>query len=185
MKKAFAVFLTFLLSCSPVKTGSPIVPRVDSAEIIYSRTSLSGTEFEHYKLTPPLLYYECGTIRRSTPNIDQQDVLTLPAEAYEDLAAKVADILSYKTDKNETLPPAGDNSAFSDPGKFSLNISGDTSLDVKGSFDSVSSRQGALAEKLFQLVRAVRSTAAESRKAPPCSNAYFFGIPSSLPGTEG
>lgn len=171
----FCLIASFALaSCaSPYFSGNPI--DIDSAEIFFSRSSLTKTEFEHYRLGKSDLFYECGEIHRGSFLEDEQELAPIDEERLRKISEGFGDIADYLAQNYPTqiLIREGNDSGFADPGRFEISLQGSRTLELKGAFDPVADRQGLLEEKLFRVARLLRGIP----EKPPCGNRDFFGIP--------
>jgi len=144
-----------------------------SLELFMSRSSFTETEFEHYKLNLPDIFYECGEIQRGRFFAEEHNYLTIPPETLVSLNEKLISLLTLYKHPHSGLSEAGNNSNFADPGQFKLTLISDQAYEIFCSLDSISNREGSIEERLFNLARLIRSIPERGI----CSNPNFYGIP--------
>jgi hypothetical protein len=145
-----------------------------SYELYMARASLTGTEYEQYKLLPMGLYHECGLIRRGRSVVTQQGILTLPQSARSEMATLISG-LSERVLSNppDHMPAPGNNADMFDPGKYLLTgfVDGKP-LSIKTSFDAVVNGGSEMEQVMARLAETARGVS----ETPPCKNIEFFGL---------
>ncbi|NMC62601.1 MAG: hypothetical protein GYA55_05465 [SAR324 cluster bacterium] len=144
-----------------------------------SRSSFTKTEFEHYKLNLPYIFYECGEIKRGRFFADENNYLTITPEQLASLNEALTVLFVLYNGRQSDMSEAGNNSNFADPGQFKLTLVSDREHEILCSLDSIANREGSIEERLFNLSRLIRSIPEHGI----CSNSSFFGI-QSLRGIE-
>ena len=172
---ALGTLSTALSGCFFSDTSLSNPPTVNvSYELYMARASLTGTEYEQYKLLPMGIYQECGIIRRGRSVVTQQGILTLPQSARADMTMLIS-ALSERMLSNppEHMPEPGNNADMFDPGKFLLTGFADGKpLSIKTSFDAVVNGSSEMEQVMARLAETARGISEE----PPCKNTEFFGL---------
>lgn len=172
---ALGTLSTALSGCFFSDVPLSVPPAVNfSYELYIARASLTGTEYEQYKLLPMGIYQECGLIRRGRSVVGQQGILTLPQSARAEMATLIS-ALSERMLSNppEHMPTPGTNADMFDPGKFLLTGYADGKpLSIKTSFDAVVNGSSELEQAMARLAETARGVS----ETPPCKNIEFFGL---------
>lgn len=175
--KRNVVALTFatLSACSTIKQAPPSVENEKlSYQLYLSRSSMQGTDFEQYKLTPQGLFYECGIIHRGRPEVKSQGIQALEGDALQgtrELAQKISADLG--TTQPPLFDPPGSNAGFADPGKFLLSlVIGDQAREVKTSLDGVEKARTRVEGHAKEFAESVRGSVTTSL----CGSHDFYGI---------
>ena len=181
-----------LSACSVMDEAShsddPLVPEpiteVRELTLFMSRSALSGTDFEQYKLIDDTtLFVECGKVKggRFLPQI--QKLYPLEASASETFTESLNALMASKTYQRNRFDAAGTNESIFSPGKFALTfratngrdeVTGDITTSVDGVVESKKSGERAL----FELATRLRKSYSSSE--PTCSEEAFYGIPGSV-----
>jgi hypothetical protein len=145
-----------------------------SYELYLTRTALTGTEYEQYKLLPMGMYMECGLLRRGRAVPSQQGIIPLPQSSRSDMGQLIGAISErILSNPPEHLAAPGNNSDMFDAGKFFLTGFADGKpLSIKTSFDAVANGTGELEQAMGRLAETARGVP----ENPPCKNQEFFGL---------
>ena len=172
---AFGTISTTFSGCFSSDTPLSDPPTTNiSYELYMARASLTGTEYEQYKLLPMGMYQECGILRRGRSVVTQQDILALPQSVRGKMAALFA-ALSERMLSNppENMPTPGNNADMFDPGKFLLTgFTDGKPLSIKTSFDAVVNGSSEIEQVMARLAETARGVS----ETPPCKNVEFFGL---------
>ena len=169
--------VTLLVGCVALEETPPSSPEELSSvsyNLYVSRSSLTNTEFEQYKLLPAGLFSECGTIHRGRPETRQQTIEKIDS----DKLAKSRELALelFKTVSSPEHAPAdapGANSGMADPGKYTLTVQvGDNKVELKTSFDFVERQQTSIAAHAHAFTQMLRSLPSKTL----CGNQDFYGI---------
>jgi len=155
-------------------SGTPGENSAVSYTLYVSRSSLTTTEFEQYKLLPSGLYSECGTIHRGRPETRQQTIEKIDADKVVksgELARELFGVLSSLDHSSVDAP--GTSSGLADPGKYTLTVQlGDKKVDLTTSFDFVERQRSSISARAYILTQMIRSMPSRTL----CGNQDFFGI---------
>lgn len=166
-------------------SSSSITPsqelEVSELTLFLTRRSLSGTDFEQYKLgAEGNLFVECGKISggRFTPTFQKMD--KLHSENRENLNNAISRMVNATNYKKKSFDNPGKNSSLFDPGKYKITFSATgTSSPVSGdvftSLDSITEPTSPAEKELFNIATAIRTGV--SFYDPICNNREFFGVP--------
>jgi hypothetical protein len=179
----FLLLLTTLTftACSTV-VQVPVYPDpapFKELNLLLTRTSASGTEFEQFKLGPEGdLFVECGKIRGGRYYADLQKFGMIPKPLVQDVQQNFLDILSANTFRTHPFDKPGNNSSLFDPGKFTLSFkTPNEKNEIATSLDAVSEPKGTTEKKLNNIATLLRRSSKEvTRGQSMCGNARFFGI---------
>lgn len=173
------VMSVLLCACSPETVEPPDEPeQSDHAAVSYTlslqRASLTGRDFESYKVLPVGVFVECGTVYRGRPETQFQSIEQPSREAIEESKRFAADIIEqYGETSPHSIDPRGSADSLADPGAYTLLITqGGTSTELRTSVDWVEQRRSTLATLVNRFTRLVRGLPLE----PPCGNSEFYGI---------
>ena len=175
-----------LPGCSTVQEA-PLQPgqisSIRELTLFMSRTSLSSTDFEQYKLlNDETLFVECGEKKggRFFPTI--QKLYAVNKAATNDVKDALAYLVSSKTyQQNRFESPEESDSIFS-PGSFSLRFSTESAQgaftgNLTTTLDSLLDAKSAGEKALFRLAKSIRTSYSSSE--PHCGEESFYGIPGS------
>lgn len=169
---------SMLVGCSTEDQVEPLqrvpTPSHVSYSLIMSRTSLSATEFEQYKLLPAGLFVECGTIQRGRFDTRQQAIERVSPEKIQKSKELARSVFEKLTSADPTaFDTPGGNSSMIDPGTYTVRIHvGDQNVEAKTSYDFVQQGRTVTALELKRLTEVVRALPAQA----PCGNEDFYGI---------
>ena len=160
------------------------ITAVRELTLFMSRTALSGTDFEQYKLIDETtLFVECGKVKggRFLPHI--QKLYPMETSASHTLSESLNALIGSKTYQRNHFDAAGTNESVFSPGKFVLTfratngqeeVTGDITTSLDGVVESKKSGERAL----FELATKLRKSYSSSE--PTCSENAFYGIPGSI-----
>lgn len=160
------------------------ITEVRELTLFMSRSALSGTDFEQYKLIDDTtLFVECGKVKggRFLPHI--QKLYPMETSASHTLTETLNALMASKTYQRSRFEAAGTNESVFSPGKFVLTfratngqeeVTGDITTSLDGVVESKKSGERAL----FQLATKLRKSYSSSE--PTCSEEAFYGIPGSV-----
>jgi hypothetical protein len=174
------------LSACSVDTPSPAnhAPSPALAGIHYGvslqRASLTGRDFESYKLLPVGVFVECGTVYRGRPETQFQSIEQPSAEAIEESKRLAYEIIErYGEAEAHTIDPRGSSEGPFDPGAFTLSASsGEKRIELVTSVDWVEQKRSSLATLVNRFAQVVRGLPV----SPPCGNPEFYGIGRAVAG---
>lgn len=147
----------------------------DAIELYLSRSNLSSTEFEQYKLSAGKLFIECGKIVAGRATPETQALEDASADLLEAAKSAAAEITANDA---AGLEKPGDNSGLADPGLVRLTLAFDDGIEtIRTSLDSVTEPDSSIEREIHSLAVVLRGAASES----PCGNTEFYGLGS---GTE-
>jgi hypothetical protein len=170
--------LGLLTACSmghdaQIQQGSPAPSRV-SYSLVITRTSLSATEFEQYKLLPAGLFVECGTIQRGRFDTRQQAIEKVPPEKVQE-STELAHALFEKlaSADSASLDTPGTNSSMMDPGTYTVRIQvDDHHVEARTSCDFVQQGRTVTSLELKRFSELMRALPDQA----PCGNEDFYGL---------
>lgn len=177
-----------LTSCSLSTPKAEGNVQVQELSLFMSRKSLSGTEFEQYKLgAGGDLFVECGKILggRYIPTFQKMSALSPESQKQVNQALSIA--VSTEKYKKGAFDKPGANSSFFDPGKFELSFAGSVapatelqtlSGEVKTSLDSITEPSSVTEKELLKLAAAIRTGV--NFYDPICNHREFYGVPGKL-----
>ncbi len=178
------LFTSLLGACS---SSAPLAPhnitppsgRTPIIELFLSRSSMTMTEFEQYKLSSGHLYMECGEVRRGRFIAREQELTPVTNDALAPLHERIADLFASASRTDSTMETPGTNRSLLDPGIFllSIELEGSGTKNFKTSLDSVANAEQLLTQSLRKLASLIRGLRSEI----PCGNDSFYGIPRSDP----
>lgn len=192
MAKTFAGLLTTLAAsallilpgCSTTNLSPVEAVQVKELSLLLSRTALSGTDFEQYKLASDgSLFIECGVIKggRYIPTFQKLD--ELDDEHKQKLEHALATLLTTTNYQKNSFDSPGKHINIIDRGKFEVTFSADTESglitnSVQTSLDSVADPTNPGERQLKELATQIRTGV--SFYEPICNNREFYGLPGKL-----
>ena len=155
--------------------GTPLTaPAPKSIELFLSRTSMTSTDFEQYKLSYNSVYFECGEIRRGRYLPRHQEFIDVASDLQQEIFSAANTTLDDRARNELALDPPGKNKNLADPGVFTLTIvpsSGETVI-LSTSLDSVTNRGRELERDMEKLARLLRKSAGNN----VCGSPSFYGL---------
>lgn len=146
-----------------------------------SRGSLTGTDFEQFKLLEGgQLFVECGVAKggRFIPSYQTLDTLSPNNRA--SVEEQISVLLSTSTYRNNAFDSPGKSNSLFDPGKFELSFRmaerGERkAIDIKTSLDAVSDPTDKAEQALLKIAKLFREGVSTTDAL--CKNRDFYGIP--------
>jgi hypothetical protein len=180
----FLVFLT-LTACSTLWStqsapeGEAATAPVESAELFLAHGSLLKNEFEQYRLSGTMLFFECGEYRRSRHDALEQDVLEISGPQLAAVSDEAARLLRL-SERGANAPSPGTGTGFSDPGRLELTLkAGSGRLAIATSINWAVDSDGGVPSALESFAAGLRGLA-KSR----CGNQGFYGIGAGTAGVQ-
>jgi len=175
-----SVFLSVLLfgvvlfgaGCSTTPAAAPAEVPLETIELFMSRSTLTETEFEQYKLSGSRLYHECGEIRRGRFVAEEQEVTSVEAAALGHVKRASAELRQMMAAKQWLLDEPGRSTDLIDPGQLylTLTFTGEP-IKVKTSLDSISAAGKSAERKIKEIAELLRA-----QGGVRCGNRSFYGI---------
>ncbi|MCB0318787.1 MAG: hypothetical protein KDD56_08515, partial [Bdellovibrionales bacterium] len=123
----------------PIRTIETSELQIEATEIFMSRSNLTTTEFEHYKLSNNNLFVECGKLNRGRYFPEQQNVFEVDSSNTKKILDLDRDFITEKVTNHLNLDKPGDNNNLFDPGIFNISISTNKeNFDTSTSLDTIS-----------------------------------------------
>jgi len=145
-----------------------------SLEVYLSRASLSGVDFEQYKISGETLFFECGILKRGHHQVKGELVEKLKARQRQELASKTWGLSQSLTGLKEPFEKPGQSRNMFDPGRISVLAElPNRKIEIESSLDSIASPQNRAQTATLRLVGFVRGLVSNE----PCGLRDFYDIP--------
>ncbi|MCB0320228.1 MAG: hypothetical protein KDD60_04825 [Bdellovibrionales bacterium] len=144
------------------------------------RSSLNGTDFEHFKLLgPDSLYVECGKIKGGRYFVAYTQALPISTDALRAISQPVQLLLENGGLSSDHFEEPGKKFSLFDPGEFALTLKTPSqSAEVTTSLDTVSEPETRTTRDLKSLATTLRRVVVEAagNTDPICHLRDFYQI---------
>ena len=174
--KFIMLFVAALCGWSSMQAAEPMPPefKINTLELYLSRASLSGADFEQYKIIDDDLFFECGVVKRGRHQAKDESFTKLSAASMADFPALVWKLAQADEELEHPFEEPGQSRDMFDPGQVLLSAElPNRKLTIKTSVDGVIDPMNRGQIALFELIALMRGLP----ETPPCGLAQFYGLP--------